>query len=177
MDAAAIGLGRERSSDMPTVLRARAPAMDDRIDRRATRKCPCVAVFHGVDYLAVAKHPRATRQKSRRNPVLFEPVDDIGDAFKHVRVGNPTTPKLIVSTVISRPLELPVSWQSKYPTSVIPSAARRHTERDARKQRSSRAILQERLGEACGVRSGSNQFFVGSRGLFPARHMWGLTVP
>jgi len=35
----------------------------------------------------------------------------------------------------------------------------------------------ETLGEACGVRSGSNEFFVGSRGLFPALPMWGLTVP
>jgi hypothetical protein len=64
----------------------------------------CVAVFHGVDYLAYPRKRSATlRQEFRRQSRAFAIVDDVAHAFKHVTAGNREKPNLKADEVISRP--------------------------------------------------------------------------
>jgi hypothetical protein len=64
----------------------------------------CVAVFHGVDYLAFPrKRPSTLRQQFRRQSPAFAIVDKVAHAFKHVAAGNPAKPDLKADEVISRP--------------------------------------------------------------------------
>ena len=63
----------------------------------------CVVVFHSVDYLAFPRKPQSIRQALGKESAAFKLVDDIAHAFKHVRIGDPTSPRLIVSEVIGRP--------------------------------------------------------------------------
>jgi hypothetical protein len=64
----------------------------------------CVAVFHGIDYLAYPrKRPSTLRQQFRSKSPAFKIVDDVAHAFKHVIAGNPEKPNLKADDVISRP--------------------------------------------------------------------------
>jgi hypothetical protein len=64
----------------------------------------CVAVFHGIDYLAYPRRrPAILRQKFRKQSSAFELVDDVARALKHVTAGNREKPNLKADEVISRP--------------------------------------------------------------------------
>lgn len=64
----------------------------------------CVAVFHGIDYLAYPRRrPAILRQKFRKQSSAFELVDDVAHALKHVTAGNREKPNLKADEVISRP--------------------------------------------------------------------------
>jgi hypothetical protein len=65
----------------------------------------CVATFHAVDYLAYPKRKRSRtlREQFNRESPAFAVVDDVAHAFKHVVAGNPASPNLSASEVISRP--------------------------------------------------------------------------
>jgi hypothetical protein len=67
----------------------------------------CVAVCHGVDYLAYPKDPRALRQQFEHQSLDFKIANDVGHAFKHVVQGNRNDPRMKASEVISRP---PAKW-------------------------------------------------------------------
>jgi hypothetical protein len=68
----------------------------------------CVAVFHGVDYLAFPrKRPATLRQQFRKQSLAFAVVDDVAHAFKHAAAGNGEKPSLKAEKVIARP---PAAW-------------------------------------------------------------------
>jgi hypothetical protein len=59
----------------------------------------CVAAFHGVDYLAWPDKPSTLRQKLRKN-ALFNTVDEVAHAFKHVATSRRQEKGLKASEVI-----------------------------------------------------------------------------
>jgi hypothetical protein len=63
----------------------------------------CVAVCHGVDYLAYPDDPRTLRQSFERESQDFKIVNDVGHTFKHVFIGKREEPRLTHTEVISRP--------------------------------------------------------------------------
>jgi hypothetical protein len=64
----------------------------------------CVAVFHGIDYLAYPKkRPATLRQEFANRSPDFQLVDYVAHAFKHVSAGPRNDPHLTVSDVIARP--------------------------------------------------------------------------
>jgi hypothetical protein len=69
----------------------------------------CVAVFHGIDYLAHPRRPQNLKQEFRKESSDFALVDDVAHAFKHVRAGNPAEPRLVATDVIARP---PANWDT-----------------------------------------------------------------
>lgn len=66
----------------------------------------CVAVFHGVDYLAYPKKSANLRGKFGRQSPDFLLVDRVAHAFKHVSIGPRQNPHLKAEDVISRPAGL-----------------------------------------------------------------------
>jgi hypothetical protein len=62
----------------------------------------CVAVFHGVDYLAHPRPSRTTREHFRKESSAFDLVDSVAHAFKHVTAGSKFRPTVGVEEVISR---------------------------------------------------------------------------
>jgi hypothetical protein len=67
----------------------------------------CVAVCHGVDYLAYPKDPRALRQQFEHQSPDFKIANDVGHAFKRVIQGKRGDPGMKASEIISRP---PAKW-------------------------------------------------------------------
>jgi hypothetical protein len=67
----------------------------------------CVAVFHGIDYLAFPRSSRGLRQKFRKESPEFARVDQVAHAFKHVVAGGRQEPRLRAGDVIPRP---PAYW-------------------------------------------------------------------
>jgi hypothetical protein len=67
----------------------------------------CVAVFHGVDYLAYPRSSKALRQQYRQRSQDFALVDTVAHAFEHVQTRRRDAPNLIASAVVSRPPAIP----------------------------------------------------------------------
>ncbi len=63
----------------------------------------CLVTCHAPDYLAHPKRATAKRQQFRRESCDFKIVDDVGHAFKHVLVGQRTSPRLRADQVVTRP--------------------------------------------------------------------------
>jgi hypothetical protein len=68
----------------------------------------CVAVYHGIDYLAFPRtKPKALKQRFVKQSHDFAIVNRVAHAFKHVAAGPRANPSLRASDVISRP---PAIW-------------------------------------------------------------------
>ena len=82
------------------------PTIEDLAEHRMSIRhtfLACVAVFHGVDYLAFPRKARTLREQFNKESRAFAIVDDMAHAFKHVIAGNPANPDLVAKDVITRP--------------------------------------------------------------------------
>ena len=61
----------------------------------------CVVTFHSVDYFAHPRNSAPLRDLWKRQSEEFAIVDDVAHAFKHVKIGNPESPKLRAKEVLA----------------------------------------------------------------------------